>query len=770
MSFIEGSQSTNLPFEGKSGESKGAQFRQNSTTESPLVRELFRTIAEEAKKQVLFIRLSDDDSLNSAERSKSPPASPRIERTPSPSSRKSFENGKPRKIEAGGKKEVSQESTANQDQVIEEFKRRFLKGSASEFEEKKQKSLNSAPSSPRCSSSFSDEEVEEEEIGKVFTAEFKIDEETSSIASERAERAETVSMLVGGLKTRINKLTCKLEQMKQQLVIEQNRMSLQKKITSLEELLKSIGENFSKYMKYIDEDTTHATTNMARQAFEELGSEVAKEELVPLLPNLRIQTVRDGLGMLVSSLTRSGAISDFSHGEISLQELKDFVDLQELFTAKSLPLSLRQKGTLTAQRQAELTIMYALTLSPEEIECVMLEIKLKALSAYGIEPLVDGLISEEVSYRLEKLIKKSSHSSWKMRDEVLLEKNRKVLESVEFSPAKLEAIIVARRERLRLLVLQDLELHLRTVPASQELLTYSRVSLVDLKKNVTREASGCVIDERTQGLDMKALFTELDGTQILFDGEECEGAYFDNENNIHMPKIYAKEGITQAILQTAFFNICVQGTADHVINKDLQKIINDETLEKLKAHYGTTEEYKALKDALNKLSENSKCDPNDVVLVATQFIQKLGGYVGLNCFGGKDRTGYAVALITFMQISRLAKQPSSELLSKWGRALLSEEGIAIKIAKDNAGQRALKLTRSNLFLFRQAGGALGAKNTAKAVVGEVAKRVRKKSFTTSRTPGQVNYSPRSESPKQRERRDSNSVDKTASECSGAPVE
>lgn len=764
MSFVEGSRPISLPAEENGEHRNDLQLKLNSTTESPSIRELFKTIAEEARKQLSFIRSSDDEHFNSTEKSKSPP----LDRTSSPP---------PRKLSGSGnvKKQVGPESSSsvNQDQVIEEFKRRFLKGSAlqvvSESEDAKHNTPLSAPASPRRSSSSSEDDIEEE-VGKVFTAEFKAEEGAPSIASERAERAETVSMLVAGLKTRINKLTGKLEQFKQQLTSDQNRLSLQRRILSLEELLKSTQDSFTKYMKYIDGETTHATTNMSRQAFEELGAEIAKEELVPLLPNLRMQTVWNASGQMVSSLTRSGAISDFSHGEISLHELKDFVDLQELFTARGLPFPLRQKSALTAERQAELAVMYALTCSPEEIRCVMLEIKLKALSAYGIKPLVDDSVSDEIADDLKKLIKKASSPSWKIREKVLLEKNRRILEAIEFSPTKLEIIISARRERLRLLMLQDLELHLRTVPASQQLLSYCRISLVDLKKSANREASGCVIDEKTQGLDMKALFDELDGKHIIFDGEESEGSYFDNDDKIHMPKSYAKEGLTQATLHTVFFNICVQGTPDHVINQDLQKIINDTMLKKLEPSYGAMDEYKALKNALERLSETAKCDPNDVVLLATQFMQKLGGYVGINCFGGKDRTGYAVALITFMQISRLAKQPSRELLSKWGRALLSEEGIAIKIAKDNAGQRALKLTRGNLLLFKQAGGVVGAKNAAKAAVGEVAKRVRKKSFTTSKTPGQVNYSPRSESPRSTERRGSNSMDKRPTESSGSSPE
>lgn len=757
MFFIEGARSKGLPFHDKKEEHK-----ELSPNENFLVRTLFKAIAEEAQKQVSIINLSEEDRLPSPDKSRS------LQSSSSP--RQSFENVKHKKAEPSTEGSLDNASQVNQDLVIEEFKRRFLKNSANhlqsvlEGEDKKTNPYYSAPASPRSQSLSSEEESQEEEMGKVFTAEFKTEEGDCCVAVEQAERAETVSMLVKGLKTRINKLTISLEQLKTQAVNGQNRLSSQRKITTLEDLLKISQETLTKYTKYIDEETTHATTNMARQAFEELGLEVAKDELVPLLANLRIQTVRDASYKLVSSLTRSGAISDFSHGEVSLQELKDLVDLQELATARGLPLSLRQKSTLTADRQAMLTMMYSLTSSPEEIECITLEIKLKALLAYGIDLLIEGKISDEDLYPMEKLIKKASHPSWKMRDKVLIEKNRKTLQAVELSPTKLKSIVAARRERLRLLVLQDLELHLSTVPQDRELLIYGRISLVDLKKAVIRESSGCVIDEKTQGLDMKAIFDELDGTQVVFDGEEGEGAYFDTEDKIHMPKFYAKQGISEATLQTAFFNICVQGPSDHLINKDLQKVLNDEMLEKFRPAYETMEEYKALKDALSKLSENSKYDPNEAVLAATQFLQKLNGYVGINCFGGKDRTGYAVALITFMQISRLAEHPSTELLSRWGKALLSEDGIAIKIAKDNAGQRALKLTRTNLFLFKQAGGLVGAKNTAKAVVGEVTKRARNKSFTTSRTPGQIRYSPRLESPKQRERLGSNSLDKTLDEA------
>ena len=92
----------------------------------------------------------------------------------------------------------------------------------------------------------------------------------------------------------------------------------------------------------------------------------------------------------------------------------------------------------------------------------------------------------------------------------------------------------------------------------------------------------------------------------------------------------------------------------------------------------------------------------------------------------------------------MSKNPEKDL-PKWGKALISD-GIAMKIAKDNANQDALKLTRASLALYQQAGGFTRTKDMVKAAKSEIVKRARKQSFTTSKTPGQLNYKSRAESP------------------------
>src|SRR5262249_3929806 len=54
------------------------------------------------------------------------------------------------------------------------------------------------------------------------------------------------------------------------------------------------------------------------------------EDFPPVLVNLRRQSVKDAQGNTLSSVNRSGAITDFGHGEVSLQELKDYPKLVQL--------------------------------------------------------------------------------------------------------------------------------------------------------------------------------------------------------------------------------------------------------------------------------------------------------------------------------------------------------------------------------------------------------------------------------------------------------
>lgn len=199
---------------------------------------------------------------------------------------------------------------------------------------------------------------------------------------------------------------------------------------------------------------------------------------------------------------------------------------------------------------------------------------------------------------------------------------------------------------------------------------------------------------------MKALFDELEGATLHFDCQDGEEAYIDEEGMIHLPKNCAANGIESSTLTTAFFNICAQGSSERTQNSGLQQGFNAETMEKLRNRYGNSDEFHALEVSLARLSRDPKLDPNDTVLATTLLIQKLGGYSGINCFGGKDRTGYAVAQLTHHHVCKLGKKAKgSETAKEWGLQLMGKKGVGSRIAQDNADHTALKLTRLDLKLF-----------------------------------------------------------------------
>lgn len=485
------------------------------------------------------------------------------------------------------------------------------------------------PSLPKISAEKSTKSTD----GKVFTDEFTLG--SKKVATEKAVRAETVTTLINGLKTKISRLE-------------------QKNDPNLKQELDKAKADLERYSRR-SEGATWGSTNSPRFAFREMGRRTAKESLAPIVCNLRMQTVENADG-IVSAITRSAALSDFSHGEVSLEELK------ELKSGSKNP------------------------------DC-----KIKALVGYGVENLMNKVGAQA---DLNPILKKlhSADSIMSAYAKLSLEEQLKLL-NAPIDMDKLQKVISDRSSRLKLMALQDLQLHLKTIPAKGDPVLYCRTSLLDLQKKSHNEY-GLVLDEKTQGLDMKALFDELEGTSLLFDCGEGEEAYIDDTGAIHMPKECAAEGTEKATLTTAFFNICTQGSSDRIQNAGLQQEINDKALRKLESLYGTSSEFTELKNSLDNLSKNTSMDPNDTVVAATLLIQKLGGYTGINCFGGKDRTGYAVALLTHHHVCKLGKKrKDSDAAKEWGLQLLRKNGIAAQIADNNAGHTALKLTRLNPELY-----------------------------------------------------------------------
>jgi hypothetical protein len=209
---------------------------------------------------------------------------------------------------------------------------------------------------------------------------------------------------------------------------------------------------------------------------------------------------------------------------------------------------------------------------------------------------------------------------------------------------------------------------------------------------------GCVNHERTQGLDMKAIFDELQDARVVFDCNNSQAAYIDHEGVIHMPTDCST--VSSATLVPVFFNVCVQGDKGHCLNTGMQQQINEQTLERLEGHYGKDARFQELKASLHQLSKDESMDPNRTALLINQFIQENNGYAGINCYGGKDRTGYELALITHEKIAEELKVDRSDpQMAEVKVQLLRSNGIASQTANDNVGEVPLKLTRYDLELY-----------------------------------------------------------------------
>lgn len=454
-----------------------------------------------------------------------------------------------------------------------------------------------------------------------------------------------------------------------------------------------------------------------------------KNNFVPALINHRMQVVTDtdASGKLLSATGRSGAISDFGHGEISLQELEDYNDLVSLSENPAFPQNQPDKFNALIKRYSlESGFFNTDPFDKSKLQQLLLLLKGKALKSYGAEGLLETRDANYKKFKTENLINNSELArrleklSTKKVDSSLLSKLKGDLEPVELNPDKLKAIIESRKEKLSQQVLQDLFVHFKTRPASQATTIYGRTALIDMTKAGKNEY-GCILHERTQGLDTSAILRDFDGATIKFDIDDDganagKGPYRDENGIIHMPKSCRSGHLNETTLETLCLCTSVQGNTS---NSGLQKAINDEAIAKLRkiessavgAQTKIGSQIKQFTTSLNRFWLFRK--PFRTPRVALELIHNLGGYATVNCYGGKDRTGYLLAVMTDAQLKKIlvswsglkkGKLGKAEkaLRKKWKAELVSEKGIGARVCKDNADHSVFKLTGVNLKLYTPA--------------------------------------------------------------------
>lgn len=507
--------------------------------------------------------------------------------------------------------------------------------------------------------------------GETFSAEFHSSDKAQAIkVLDKTVRSKTVNMRYNELNSKKNYILSKIDSSNSE---------------KSDKLIGEIDIELSKQHELAELEQEYASTDSSRNIFVKKGAK-AKEEYVPLLANLHNQKVEIN-GIEKSSVNRSAAVSDFTHGETNLLEMQSYELLDRIINSK-------EAKTTPAEIIKSNEKLWELLKSLHDLESN------SSLDTVKISKVMQGMKNQ---------FKESYGSEFNFSDERLFSQS-------------LSAAITQRRERLESLFLQDLVTHLESGGVkliNDNTLCMGRIALVDTTKAANpgkEDGSVFVLNERNQALDMQAIYAHLEGKTLKFDGDAHDaGAFMDpfDSNVIHLPKRLAQGNKEELKLKTSYINVSV---CCNTKNEGAQEGINKEGLESL------TELIKLLPEAeraaasilLEELKESLTGKKKCNFATADKVVQLMAmlGTVSIDCYGGKDRTGYLLATIT----GRIAKDALMDLSAKdssynaksdlvrlknW---LMSEEGIAKKIVLMNTGHTAIKLmtTPKNLPLFTTA--------------------------------------------------------------------
>lgn len=474
---------------------------------------------------------------------------------------------------------------------------------------------------------------------------------------------------------------------------------------------------------------TYASTNSSRNIFVRKGAE-AKKEYVPLLANLLNQKVFVG-AKEKSSINRSAAISDFTHGETSLIDIQNYQLLQRFAN--------NEQPYLTDSQQQQLKHLCDVDIiDTKKLAEVMDNLRQKIQIAYGTE----------FDFPNYQLLQRLANNEQLSESQKLQLKHLYAIDANAPDPKKLATVMeklldnsiksaeIQRVRRLESLFLQDLETHLKygAKLLNDNVLCMGRVALVDTNKEANdpaEDGSVFVLNERNQALDMMAIYQRFEGKTIRFDLDEDAGAFIDpfDEAIIHAPKTLVAPGQEPVVLTTAFVNISV---CCNTKNEGAQAFINElglKKLESLVALLPDKRQKEAATSLLLQLQEEIQPKKDCNFQTADKCIQLMAllGCVSADCYGGKDRTGYLLATVT----SRIAKAAlrlyaennpgynADKDLAKIDQWLMSDEAIAKKIIKMNTGHTAIKLmaTIKNLPMFSSVGLIKAALNAALVMTG-----------------------------------------------------
>lgn len=573
----------------------------------------------------------------------------------------------------------------------------------------KRAQMRSEPSSKLSSAlsgvsleNFSDENVKKafdtpatQQRGACITATFK-DNKGREFAKEQAVRAPTIEIYTSGLHAKLDHLQTREHALEQELQSLGNQPRAEKKRAHLRSSLATVQASLAQTKEAITqskrlEGSTWASTNAPRFLFKQsymaacqkesdpkvalvVGKEDAKRNYIPILGNLRNQTVEIE-GKTVSSTNRSAALSDFSNNETNLQEMKDYSELRKL----------QQDPQGGDFKEGELD-------------------RLAAYYQLG-EPVENKNLAGAIA-AIEKNIKQAY-------GEDMFDPSAKGL-----NMDKLHAKVSERQDRLDNLFLQDLVTQHTNSEASGKVFHYARQSLVDTTRRSSSGDGGLVLNERNQAMDTRAAVLAHNGRELVYDLDDPnkKAAFIDPETGaIHLSKQLKPPGMQEGktTLQTRFSNISVAGNKQ---NLGMQAHMNRECLQMVLHDLGdlakeiavTTDE--ATKRALEaKLKRGKQLHREiqidfkagrggfNVVEKMTLLLQNQN-HLSVNCYGGKDRTGYTLALISHNHMSEHVKAAVGgkktthvAVMDRIGRELVSQDSVALRVIEDNIGHKVIKL-------------------------------------------------------------------------------
>lgn len=314
-------------------------------------------------------------------------------------------------------------------------------------------------------------------------------------------------------------------------------------------------------------------------------------------------------------------------------------------------------------------------------------------------------------------------------------------------------IFEERKQKLTSQFLQDLYTHFEEKPITQSIngkVVYARMSLLNPHKKPEKNKNGFVNNERVQLEDMQFIMNEMKNKTIIFDVKDSEdplldGPFIDENGHIHMPARFYKEEhndetIPNLKLDTVLFNISVQGDTK---NTKPQKTINAQALQDLKKIIEDIEMSESDKIEINKIFDNinnglyqGNASPKSIIkywevvenillLYSKLFLITKGAFkFSINCYGGKDRTGYAMALLAsslfrndILAQSSLSEKEKEKIMVEWDLFLMSDRAPLVAVVEDNTGQKGVKL--SDIFgldLFHMWDSSKGLKMRLRSII------------------------------------------------------